>query len=178
MLGKDYQIIIEKTDHIRPSVKLTESNLIILLPLLKTSNRLHASLNQDGTVTDLNSIHSTDEKVAKHVFHTWLDRYTKQTITDRVEEYAQKFRLKFNRISIKNQQTVWGSCSSKKNLNFSKRLIQLPVWLIDYVICHELSHLTHPNHSSKFWGLVGNYYSNYKQARRYLKSYQPKIKLD
>ncbi len=152
LLGKDYRLEIEKSSTIRPQIELKTTRLVISLP-------------------------GDNLQTAEKFFHKWLDRFTKQTIVGRVEEYAKKFHLKYNRISIKNQQTVWGSCSTKKNLNFSRRLIQAPLWLTDYVICHELAHLTHQNHSQKFWQLVGEYYPQYKKAKRHLKAYQPKVKL-
>ncbi|WP_187648529.1 M48 metallopeptidase family protein [Nitrosophilus labii] len=63
----------------------------------------------------------------------------------------------------------WGSCSSKKNLNFSYRLIMAPKDVIDYVIIHELSHLTYMNHSKYFWTLVSKRCPNYIEYEKWLK---------
>ena len=153
ILGKDYILKIQKTDNLRPLVEIKSTSIHILMP-------------------------SKNLPMAEKIFYKWLERFSKQTIITKVEEYAKKFKLKFNRISVKNQQSVWGSCSSKKNLNFSKRLIQLPQWLIDYVVCHELAHLIHYNHSLKFWQQVGEYYPDFKKATRHLKIYQPNTKID
>lgn len=57
-------------------------------------------------------------------------------------------------VRIKNQRRAWGSCSSKRNLNFNWRLVALPLELADYVILHELCHTVHFNHSSEFWALL------------------------
>jgi len=62
--------------------------------------------------------------------------------------------LQYNNISIKSLQTRWGSCSSKKNLNFSYKIIFLSEKDQNYLIVHELSHLTYMNHSKDFWDLV------------------------
>jgi len=62
--------------------------------------------------------------------------------------------VSYNRISIKSLKTKWGSCSSKKNLNFNYKILFLSEKDRDYLIVHELSHLVHMNHSSKFWDLV------------------------
>ena len=75
------------------------------------------------------------------------------------EEYAKldpHFReaLKYNRVAIRNTITRWGSCSSKKNLNFSFRILDLPPELRDYVIVHELCHLKELHHGKTFWDLM------------------------
>lgn len=57
-------------------------------------------------------------------------------------------------VRIKNQRRAWGSCSSKRNLNFNWRLVVLPLELADYVILHELCHTVHFNHSEQFWALL------------------------
>ena len=66
-------------------------------------------------------------------------------------EIAVRHDLIYNRIVVKRISTRWGSCSSLRNLNFSVYLMLLPLRLIDYVVCHELAHLTHLNHSPAFW---------------------------
>ena len=68
--------------------------------------------------------------------------------------WAEKIGVNYNRIAIKSMKTKWGSCSSKKNLNFNYKILFLSEKDRDYLIVHELSHLVHMNHSSKFWDLV------------------------
>jgi len=70
------------------------------------------------------------------------------------EYWAEKMWVSYNRIAIKSLKTKWGSCSSKKNLNFNYKILFLSSKDQDYLIVHELSHLIHMNHSSKFWDLV------------------------
>ena len=152
LLGTDYEIVIAKSHGLRPEVVFDNAFLKILTPL---GNKL----------------------TAEKFFRTWLDRFIKQTLEARVAFYAEQFGLKYNRVTVKNQQSLWGSCSYKKNLNFTKRLIQAPLWLIDYVVCHELAHLTEMNHSERFWSLVGKYYPVYRKAERHLKAWKPTVQL-
>lgn len=96
-------------------------------------------------------------------------RYGK-LIKSRVEELAESNGFNFERISIRDQSSRWGSCSSKKNLNFNWRLLFAPIEILDYVIIHELSHTVHMNHSKDFWDLVGKHDENYKENKRWLKN--------
>jgi predicted metal-dependent hydrolase len=79
------------------------------------------------------------------------------------------FRKDIGDIRFKYNHSNWGSCSSKKNLNFSTRLLLAPEDVIDYVIIHELSHLTEMNHSIRFWSLVAQAMPEYKEKERWLK---------
>ena len=80
------------------------------------------------------------------------------------------FQEEINTIRFKNNQSNWGSCSSKKNLNFSTRLLFAPQEAIDYVIVHELAHLKELNHSPKFWKIVADVMPNYKEQEAWLKA--------
>lgn len=76
-----------------------------------------------------------------------------------VNEYAKlnpvyTLAMKFGTVSIKNTRSRWGSCSSKKNLNFNYRLLDLSPELRDYVIVHELCHLVELHHGKSFWDLM------------------------
>jgi predicted metal-dependent hydrolase len=84
---------------------------------------------------------------------------------DRVEYFNKTYKLKFNRINIKNQKTRWGSCSQKGNLNFNYKIALLPERLVDYIIVHELCHLEEFNHSKKFWSLVSKAMPDYTTIR-------------
>jgi predicted metal-dependent hydrolase len=73
-------------------------------------------------------------------------------------------------IRISNARTKWGSCSSKRVLSFSWRIGMAPVEVINYIICHEMAHLVHLNHSDKFWALVKMIMPDYLEAEKWLKA--------
>ncbi len=75
-----------------------------------------------------------------------------------------------NRITIRNQKTRWGSCSSKGNLNFNWRLLMAPAGILDYVVVHELCHLLYLNHSRQFWQAVESILPDYQKRRNWLKA--------
>lgn len=89
-------------------------------------------------------------------------------ILARVSYYGERMGAQWGRVSIRDQKTRWGSCSSKGNLNFNYRIAYLPQELLDYVVVHELAHLRHMNHSEAFWREVEAWYPNYQGCRERL----------
>ncbi len=107
----------------------------------------------------------------KKVFENWYKKRAHEVIVPRVEKFAEKYKFSYNNIRITSAQTRWGSCSSKKNLNFSWRLIMAPKEVVDYVIVHELTHLKHMNHSREFWANVERICPLYKHYKIKLEEY-------
>ncbi|OUQ67345.1 metal-dependent hydrolase [Eubacterium sp. An11] len=93
----------------------------------------------------------------------------KEKFVRRVEYYSREMGVTVGRITIRNQKTRWGSCSSKGNLNFNYQLYYLPDALFDYVVVHELAHRRHMNHSPEFWKEVEKYFPDYRECRAELK---------
>ena len=83
----------------------------------------------------------------------------------------------YNRITIRDQKTRWGSCSAKGTLSFNWRLMLAPPAVLDYVVVHELCHLTHMNHSKAFWALVESVCPDYRTHRRWLKEHGQELVL-
>ncbi|MEK7582914.1 MAG: M48 family metallopeptidase [Patescibacteria group bacterium] len=92
-----------------------------------------------------------------------------RVVEHRIDLYNKHYRCDFNDIKIKKMKSRWGSCSKKKNLNFNARLAELPDYLIDYVVVHELCHLKEFNHSRSFWSLVAQTIPDHKNRRRELR---------
>lgn len=90
-------------------------------------------------------------------------------ITARAAGWAAVLGVKYNRIAIKSQRSMWGSCSRRGNLNFNWRLAAAPAEALDYVIIHELCHLRELNHSPRFWAHVAAACPDYKAVRRWLR---------
>jgi predicted metal-dependent hydrolase len=86
-----------------------------------------------------------------------LQLFAEEVIPVRTAELARAKGLSYGRIMVRDQRTRWGSCSERGTLSFNWRLVMLPVALHDYIIWHELAHLTHLNHSSAFWKLLQEY---------------------
>ena len=92
-----------------------------------------------------------------------------QHIPKRVSYYAKQIGVTYGKITIRNQKTRWGSCSSKGNLNFNCLLMLTPPEVIDYVVVHELCHRKEMNHSGAFWAEVEKVIPDYKEQVKWLK---------
>lgn len=92
-----------------------------------------------------------------------------KVIPERVEYFAKVIGVTYGKITIRNQKTRWGSCSSKGNLNFNCLLMLAPLEVLDYVVVHELCHRKQMNHSKAFWLEVEKVLPDYKEARKWLK---------
>lgn len=90
-------------------------------------------------------------------------------VNSRLGYFNAFYGFKYNRVSVKNQKSRWGSCSKKGNLNFHYKIAKLPAKTADYIILHELCHLGEFNHSQKFWNLVAKMMPDYLIVRRSLR---------
>jgi len=84
-------------------------------------------------------------------------------ILERLKFFNQHYNFTYHRVAIKDQKHCWGSCTSKGNLNFSYKLLFLPPTLRDYVILHELCHLSELNHSKRFWNTMAEVMPDYRE---------------
>ena len=87
-----------------------------------------------------------------------------------IKKFNKKYGLKYKKITIKNHQTKWSSCTKKGNLNFNYRIMFLPRQLAEYIVVHELCHLKELSHSRQYWNLVEKILPNYKETMNELKS--------
>lgn len=92
--------------------------------------------------------------------------------------YRQYTGGSYTSVTIRDQKTRWGSCSSRGTLSFNYRLIFAPPPVLDYVVVHELCHLTHMNHSKEFWSMVGSIMPEYKIHRKWLREHGHELTLE
>ncbi len=98
--------------------------------------------------------------------------HAKAVLIHTLDALAEKHGFAYNRVFIKNQQILWGSCSHKNNINLNVKLILLPEQLREYIILHELVHLKIKNHSPAFWNELSRYCPDYKFRRKELRKYR------
>jgi hypothetical protein len=89
----------------------------------------------------------------------------------RCAELAGRHALTVGRVSIRNQRSRWGSCSPRGAIALNWRLVQMPAFVSDYVILHELMHLRQPNHSRQFWREVASVCNEWREAEKWLRKH-------
>jgi predicted metal-dependent hydrolase len=100
--------------------------------------------------------------------HDFLKREARRDLSKAAAHYAEVLNVKVRRISIRDQSSRWGSCTSAGSLSFSWRLILAPPYVLDYLAAHEVAHLVEMNHSARFWRVVGRICSSVERAKTWL----------
>jgi predicted metal-dependent hydrolase len=118
-------------------------------------------------------IYSGRNLLADGVLARWYRKEAKRIIMERLTHLADTYNFTYNRVFIRDQKTLWGSCSNKRNLSFNWRLIQTPLDIIDYIVVHELVHTEILRHTKAFWERVASLYPQYRQAKGWLKNFYP-----
>jgi hypothetical protein len=107
----------------------------------------------------------------RRILEKWYRVQASKHFKERVPLLADLVDSDVKTVSIRSQRTRWGSCSSRNTISLNWRLIMAPDWVSDYVIYHELAHLTHMNHSKAFWQLVERFVPNHKDAQNWLREH-------
>lgn len=124
------------------------------------------------------SSHLTQEEYKRLKIYEQRYRDSARSIfTDRVKYYHTFTGGNYTSITIRDQKTRWGSCSSRGTLSFNYRLIFAPQKVLDYVVVHELCHLTHMNHSKDFWNMVEQVMPDYKTYKNWLREHETELNL-
>jgi hypothetical protein len=100
--------------------------------------------------------------------HDFLKREARKELQKAAQFYAGELGVRVKRISIRDQSSRWGSCTSAGSLSFSWRLILAPPFVLDYLAAHEVAHLVEMNHSARFWRVVGKVCSSVARAKNWL----------
>lgn len=103
-----------------------------------------------------------DIETCKAALKRWVGHKAEKHLPPWLQIISQEVRLPFKRVSVRQQKTIWGSCSIRKTISLNAKLLFLPADLVRYVLVHELSHTIHLNHSRDFWNLVGENEPNYE----------------
>jgi len=100
--------------------------------------------------------------------HDYLKREAKRDLEAASRRAAQSLGIAFRSVSVRDQRSRWGSCSSSGLLSFSWRLILAPPFVLDYLAAHEVAHLVEMDHSRRFWRLVAAIYPDLSRAKAWL----------
>lgn len=173
----EYNVEVRRSKRKSAAIKITaDMQIVVFVPLYVSDNEIEKMVISKSKWIDehMLKVQSTiDErsKLEKITFEQIkeLADQAVEYIPKRVKYYAEKENFVYNKITIKNLVSRWGSCSTKGNLNFNCLLMLTPDYVIDYVVVHELCHLREMNHSEKFWAEVEKIMPDYQRAELWLK---------
>ena len=98
--------------------------------------------------------HSGVQEGIRYGIEESLRLEAKSFLPGRLAWLAREHGFSFNKVTIKNLKSRWGSCSGRNNINLNLHIMRLPDELIDYILLHELSHTVEKNHGPRFWALL------------------------
>ncbi len=173
----EYNVEVRRSKRKSAAIKITaDMQIVVFVPLYVSDNEIERMVISKSKWIDehMLKVQSTiDErsKLEKITFEQVkeLADQAVEYIPKRVKYYAEKENFVYNKITIKNLVSRWGSCSTKGNLNFNCLLMLTPDYVIDYIVVHELCHLREMNHSEKFWAEVEKIMPDYQRAVLWLK---------
>lgn len=114
---------------------------------------------------------------AKEKIIKWYKSEAKKQFLSRLEHLSAVFQEKYSSFMLSSATTRWGSCGYKGTINLNWRLMMCPLFVVDYVIIHELTHLKIKNHGKEFWTEVKKHIPGYKQCNKWLKDNQGLLKI-
>lgn len=112
--------------------------------------------------------YANDPSVAQ-ALRKWYSEQAQARLLERTRYWAANIGVHPARVTLRDQKTRWGSCSSRGAINFNWRIIMAPPSVLDYLVIHELCHMLHPNHSPKYWQEVSRWCPDYALHRRWLR---------
>jgi predicted metal-dependent hydrolase len=107
----------------------------------------------------------------------WYRRQAAREVKPRLDAATARAGVKYTRLTIRGQRTRWASCSSTGAMSFNWRLLLAPPEILDYVVEHEVAHLTHLDHSPRFWALLESRVADWRTHARWLKRYGSTLQL-
>ena len=172
----EFNIQIKKSKRKSVSIEIKpDLTVIVRAPLFLSDNTIKRLVSQkndwiDKKIKQIENKNSVLLPTFSEKEIKLLREKTRVLITPKAEYYAKILGVSFNKLSVKKQRSIWGSCSAKQNINFNLLLCLCPDNVVDYIVVHELCHLKELNHSKKFWYEVEKILPDYKASRLWLKT--------
>ncbi|MDP4219224.1 MAG: SprT family zinc-dependent metalloprotease [Bacteroidota bacterium] len=178
------RITVHHDCRVKVTIPLRYTDSDLLLFLAEQANWIEKHVSNFGRDSDLylslgageipflgEAINPGFEITDKRVLEQWYRKAAKEYLFTRIEILSAIHGYRYNRVSIRDAKTRWGSCSIKKNISLNWRLMKAPPHIIDYVILHELVHTVVFNHSKLFWTRVAECCPEYSDAKKWLKRF-------
>jgi predicted metal-dependent hydrolase len=154
---RDHRLVFSRTSNREPSGRIDHNSIRVYVP---------------------NAADIKDELIQKFIRRLIEEAWRLEAgnyLPARLRYLSGQHGFQYNRVSVRNNRSRWGSCSAKNNINLNLHLMRLPDELIDYVLLHELVHTRYKNHSNKFWEALERCMDNARLMDRELKKYRTEI---
>jgi predicted metal-dependent hydrolase len=142
-------------------------------PYLGRDYRIEIAETPSGDIefTDVFLVPPARQAKRREVLKDWYISRAQEKILGRAEQHAHALGVEFKTARIVDNRYRWGSCTVNNNVSFNWRLIKAPMFVIDYVVVHELAHLLEANHTSRFWSIVRAHTPTMEKAKLWLKEH-------
>jgi len=151
---REHSLRIIRNESVAIKHKITNNEILVLIP---------KNIDVQSELAQLE---------IRNAIETAWRKEAKATLPIRTAELAESYGFSFQKVTIKNTKTRWGSCSYKNNINLCLHLMRLPDYLVDYVILHELVHTKVKNHSQQFWAMLHEISPMSRDHDKELKNYR------
>ena len=183
MKNNSYTYTIRRTNRRTMALEIRpDGTLLVRAPLYATTDQIRQFVSQNTGWIEKHiekakaRMAERESEQALHPVHRMTEAELRaladqalQDLPPRARHFASLLGVSYGRITIRNQRTRWGSCSSKGNLNFNCLLMLAPENVRDYVVVHELCHRLEMNHSPHFWAHVASILPDYKEQKKWLR---------
>jgi predicted metal-dependent hydrolase len=159
---------------LKPSRHVPYRGQNLPLRLLEAPNAARSEIVHDES--GLTLVRGQDRQKPQAVLREWLVDRAREAFVERAAHWAPLLGVRYARITIRDQRTVWGSCTRAGHLNFNWRIVMAPPQTLDYLVIHELAHLREMNHSKRFWVIVAAHCPDWRSHRDWLRDHSRRLK--
>ncbi len=157
-LGQSYRLCYVPSDAKRIKMSFNGSRFEALVPISMSWEKIEESI--------------------KKALVVWYKVEAKRTVEERLPVWTKKLDLKIERVVVRTQKRIWGSCYYRlKRININWKIVMMPLKVVDYILIHELCHFYVANHSKRFWDKVRSIDPHYKVSEQWLKEYEAMTRL-
>ena len=158
------------------AIEIKQNRILVRAPFYASDADINAFVQNNKKWIETHAVRAQERQKEREACHKLSEGELRaladralEVIPERVRYYAPLLGVSYGRITIRNQRTKWGSCSSQGNLNFNCLLMLTPPEVLDSVVVHELCHRKEMNHSDRFYAELLRVFPDYWACHKWLK---------
>lgn len=177
------QWIKEKLNHTQKYPLISESKEFVSGETLMYLGKNYQLLVIDDEIEGIEfdqrfRISKSNQSKANELFKKWYLSQALKKIEPLATKYAQSLGVEYNQFKTSEMKYRWGSCTPANNIIFNWRIIKAPMYVLEYLVAHELVHLLEDNHTQRFWNILSIQVPNYEKAKNWLKKNGQLLEVD